>query len=203
MLEIVQFYVTYISICSTALIVCLATLFYLLNLKVNRDNLRWIFIVLGLLITSAVMEIFVCSRDIYSVNNDKQQFGTIGYILFGLAVTMGGFTSNISFVIFALEYYKAAFTIDMALKGSSRTQQTKLHQKIFIVEIVFVANFVVSWVLVSVFETEKAVNNGTTVHGAHSDDLRAYMCRVVNAGSMYLLAGFLVTALLKIKNQLA
>ena len=176
---------------------------YLLNLKVARENLRWIFIVLGLLITSALFEIAVCSRDIHSIRINSPKLGTAGYAIVGFIVTIGGFTSNISFAVFALEYYKAAFTIAMALEGKSRIQQLKLHQQIFIVEVVFIMNFVACWILVSVFETAKAINDGSTVHGAHSDDLRAYLCRIANAGGMYLMAGFLVIALFKIKNQLA
>ena len=82
-----------------------------------RENLGWVFFVLGLLIISFLCETIVAGLAILQLRGDV--FGISGYVGQGLIVLIGGSTNNISFVVFSLEYYKAAFTIGMSIQGKS------------------------------------------------------------------------------------
>lgn len=113
----VKFYLTFGLIEFATLLVIIGTAIYLLRSKVVRENLRWIFVVLGLMFTSFLSEIIVSGLAIIQLRGDV--FGIAGYIGQGLIVLLGGVTNNISFVIFSLEYYKAAFTIGMAKEGKT------------------------------------------------------------------------------------
>ena len=113
----VKFYLTFGLIEFVTLLVITGTAIYLLRSKVVRENLNWIVVVLGLMFTSFFSEIIVATLAIIQLRGDV--FGIAGYIGQAFIVFLGGTTNNISFVIFCLEYYKAAFTIGMAKEGKS------------------------------------------------------------------------------------
>ena len=113
----VKFYLTFGLIEFVTLLVITGTAIHLLRSKIVRENLSWIFVVLGLMFTGFFFEIIAATLAIIQLRGDE--FGIVGYIGQGLVVFLGGSTNNISFLIFCLEYYKAAFTIGMAKEGKS------------------------------------------------------------------------------------
>ena len=113
----VKFYFTFGLIEFATLLVITGTSIYLMRSKVVRENLGWIFVVLCLMFTSFLSEMIVAFLAIIQLRGDV--FGVAGYVGQAFIVLVGGSTNNISFVIFSLEYYKAAFTIGMTKEGKS------------------------------------------------------------------------------------
>jgi hypothetical protein len=78
----------------------------------------------------------------------------------------------------------------------------KFRCQVFFVELVFLGNFLISWVLTSTFATLYAYEAGTVPKGQYSDQFFSKICKYSNAGGMYLMAGFLLAALSQIRQQL-
>ena len=70
---------------------------------------------LGLLFTSYLFQLVLSVLNILTITGTT--YGLAGYVFIGVICLIGGFTFNVSFAVFALEYYKAAFTIAMVKQG--------------------------------------------------------------------------------------
>jgi hypothetical protein len=112
MKDTVEFYLTFSVINFITLLVILGTLIYLLQLKIARENLGWVFFVLSMLVTTLVSEQVLAGISIMQLR--QQTLGVGGYVSMGVLCLIGGFTYNVSFAVFAIEYYKAAYTIAMS-----------------------------------------------------------------------------------------
>lgn len=108
---------------------------------------------------------------------------------------LGGSTSNFSFVIFSLEYYKAAFTISMTKEGKPQAAVQKFHSQVRLIEKIFIGNFLISWILITLFVVEDAYRNHSVPQGHLTEDINAQICVYTNSIGMYLTAGFLLKAL--------
>lgn len=173
---------------------------YLVRIRLARENLGWAFTVLSLLAVSCICEEVVAASAIYQILSST--FSLAGYISIGFFIFIGGMTYNYSFAVFSLQYYKAAFAIAMSRRGLTQYSVNKFNQQVNIVQIVILCNFSISWLMTAFFGTLSSYSNGTVTKGQYSDDFYTKICQYSNFGGMYLLAGFLITALLKIRKHL-
>lgn len=174
---------------------------YLVRIRLARENLGWAFTVLSLLAVSCIFEEVVATSAIYQILRSST-LSLAGYISIGFFIFIGGMTYNYSFAVFSLQYYKAAFVIAMSRRGLTQYSVNKFNQQVNIVQIVILCNFSISWLMTAFFGTLSSYSGGTVTKGQYSDDFYTKICQYSNFGGMYLLAGFLITALLKIRKHL-
>jgi hypothetical protein len=95
------------------MVIVISTFFYVIKIKMVRQKLGWVLQVLVLLFAGMLSEIALASIYLNAEHNESD-FGNTEKFFLVLLSLCGGVLISFSFVIFALEYYKASYTIAFA-----------------------------------------------------------------------------------------
>ena len=109
-----------------------------------RQKLKWILQVLTLLAVGMACETTIASVYLIAIQN-KSVIGNVGISFLIILSVCGGVSVAQSFVIFALEYYKASYTIAFAKENRPQLYIDQFHKNIDLVKLVFFFNLAVTW----------------------------------------------------------
>lgn len=113
MLAVSEFYLLFLVVQVVTIVIVVSTLLYVVRIKMVRQKLKWILQVLTLLAVGMACETTIASVYLIAVRN-KSVIGNVGISFLIILSVCGGVSVAQSFVIFALEYYKASYTIAFA-----------------------------------------------------------------------------------------